>query len=206
MKYFVITTKHHEGFCLWDSKLTDYKATNTPARRDLLKPMVEAFRNQGPASGFYYSLIDWHHPDFVIDPHIGPYREAPRPREAEPGPRHEPLRRVHARPGSRTAHRAIGPVDVMWFDFSYPKPDGSGKGRNDWESEKLYKLVRELAPNIILDDRLDLRGGWDIKTPEQFQPRELGEVQGHTGGLGSLPDLLRLLGLPPRRAHLAERG
>jgi alpha-L-fucosidase len=67
MRYFVVTTKHHEGFCLWDSSLTDYKATRTPYQRDLLKPMVEAFREQDMRVGFYHSLIDWHHPDFVID-------------------------------------------------------------------------------------------------------------------------------------------
>ena len=69
MKYAVITTKHHEGFCLWDSKLTDYKVTNTPARRDLLREFVEAFRKEGFKIGFYYSLIDWHHPHFTIDRH-----------------------------------------------------------------------------------------------------------------------------------------
>ncbi len=59
MKYAVITTKHHDGFCLWDSALTDYKAPNTPARRDLLRPFVEAFRKQGLRIGFYHSLLDW---------------------------------------------------------------------------------------------------------------------------------------------------
>ena len=67
MKYFVITTKHHDGFCLWDSALTDYKATNTPAGRDLLRPMIDAFRAEGLRVGLYHSLIDWHHPHFVID-------------------------------------------------------------------------------------------------------------------------------------------
>ena len=69
--------KHHEGFCLWDSKLTDYKAPNTPAGRDLLRPMVEAFRARGLRVGFYHSLIDWHHPQYLIDPYIGPYRNRP---------------------------------------------------------------------------------------------------------------------------------
>ena len=67
MKYVVITSKHHEGFCLWDSKYTDYKATNTPIKKDLLKEYVEAFRAEGLKVGFYYSLLDWHHPDFTID-------------------------------------------------------------------------------------------------------------------------------------------
>ena len=67
MKYAVLTTKHHEGFCLFDSKYTDYKATNTPAKRDLVREFVDAFRAEGIKVGFYYSLIDWHHPDFTID-------------------------------------------------------------------------------------------------------------------------------------------
>ena len=67
MKYFVVTTKHHEGFCLWDSKLTDYKATRTPYGQDLIRPMVEAFRAEGLRVGFYHSLIDWHHPEYTID-------------------------------------------------------------------------------------------------------------------------------------------
>ena len=74
MKYFVVTTKHHDGFCLWDSALTDYKATNTPAKRDLLKPMVNAFRNEGFKVGFYHSVIDWHHPEFPVDG-LHPMRE-----------------------------------------------------------------------------------------------------------------------------------
>ena len=67
MKYFVITTKHHEGFCLWDSAYTDYKSTNTPYGKDILTPMVDAFRAKGLRTGFYHSLLDWHHPDYTVD-------------------------------------------------------------------------------------------------------------------------------------------
>src|SRR5256714_12555191 len=67
MKYVVVTTKHHDGFCLWDSALTDYKVTNTPWGQDLLRPLVDAFRAVGLKIGFYHSLIDWHHPAFPID-------------------------------------------------------------------------------------------------------------------------------------------
>ena len=67
MKYVVFTTKHHDGFCLWDSKHTDYKVTNTPYGKDLLGPFVDAFRAEGIRVGFYYSVIDWHHPDFTVD-------------------------------------------------------------------------------------------------------------------------------------------
>src|SRR6201991_1729657 len=69
MKYVVLTTKHHEGFCLWDSKLTDYKVTNTPYGKDLIGPYVEALQAEGLKVGFYYSLLDWHHPDFPVDGH-----------------------------------------------------------------------------------------------------------------------------------------
>src|SRR5512136_2369250 len=74
MKYVVLTAKHHEGFCLFDSKFTDYKSTNTPYGKDLVKEYVEAFRAEGLKVGFYYSLIDWHHPDFTID-RVHPQRQ-----------------------------------------------------------------------------------------------------------------------------------
>lgn len=172
MKYFVITTKHHEGFCLWDTQYTDYKAPNTPAKRDLLRPMVDAFRDRGLRTGFYYSLLDWHHPDYVIDPHIGPYRELSVEERAKMNAKRRQARYAeYMRNQVRELLTKYGEVDVLWFDFSYPKPDGLGKGKADWESEKLYKLVRKLAPKVILDDRLDLPSGWDVKTPEQFTPR-----------------------------------
>ena len=64
MKYAVLTTKHHEGFCLFDSSYTEYKSTNTKFGRDIVKEFVEAFRAEGLKVGFYYSLLDWHHPDY----------------------------------------------------------------------------------------------------------------------------------------------
>ena len=83
MKYAVLTTKHHEGFCMWDTQYTDYKCTNTPAGRDLVREYVDAFRAEGLHIGFYYSLIDWHHPEFPIDLlHPAPRRS--RRRRAEP--------------------------------------------------------------------------------------------------------------------------
>jgi len=177
MKYFVVTTKHHEGFCLWDSKLTDYKAPNTPAKRDLLKPMVEAFRQRDLRVGFYHSLLDWHHPDYVLDKHIGPYRDHPDREKMNVG-RKQANYAKYLYGQTQELLTKFGKIDILWYDFSYPKPDGSGKGRADWDSEKLYKLVRKLQPKIILDDRLDLPTGWDVKTPEQVQPREWPLVDG----------------------------
>ncbi len=180
MKYFVITTKHHEGFCLWDTKLTDYKATNTPAGRDLLRPMVEAFREQGLRVGFYHSLIDWHHPDFLVDD-LHPMRQSPDRDKMNVG--RDQMRYADYLHGQvRELLTEFGKIDIIWFDFSYPReddPEGlKGKGKTHWRSEELYKLVRELQPHIIMNDRLDLAEGWDFKTPEQVQPREWIKVNG----------------------------
>ena len=179
MKYFVITTKHHEGFCLWDSKLTDYKAPNTPAGRDLLRPMIDAFRKRGIRVGLYHSLIDWHHPDYIIDPHIGPYKSLPAEERAKMNAGRDMARYAEYLHGqTRELLTQFGDIDILWYDFSYPKDDGTGKGRNDWQSEKLVKMIRELQPRVILDDRLDLPGVGDVKTPEQVQPREWPRVDG----------------------------
>lgn len=74
MRYMAVTTKHHEGFCLWDSDLTDYKVTNTPWGKDLLAPLLDAFREEGLRVGLYHSLIDWHHPEFTRD-NLHPQRD-----------------------------------------------------------------------------------------------------------------------------------
>ncbi|WP_404943383.1 alpha-L-fucosidase [Rhizobium ruizarguesonis] len=173
MKYVVLTTKHHEGFCLWDTKATDFKVTNTPYGRDLLGPFVDAFRAEGLRIGFYYSLIDWHHPDFTVDPRH-PQRNHPDALKINEG---RDMHRYAAfmREQVRELLTDFGQIDIMWFDFSYPQwklGDLVGKGHQDWESEKLVRLVRELAPDIIINNRLDLAGLQpDIVTPEQYMPR-----------------------------------
>jgi alpha-L-fucosidase len=168
MKYFVITAKHHEGFCLWDSKYTDYKAAKTPCGKDLLKPMIDAFRAEGLKVGLYYSLIDWHHPDFPIDKHH-PQRDDKAFREKE---KNRDVRKYAAYMRNQVTEllTKFGKIDILWFDFSYPGEDG--KGHKDWESEKLLKLIRKLQPDIMLDNRLDIPGSGDFETPEQFQPTE----------------------------------
>ncbi|MFO8008224.1 MAG: alpha-L-fucosidase, partial [Candidatus Brocadiia bacterium] len=175
MRYFVVTTKHHEGFCLWDSDLTDYKATNTPAGRDLLAPMVEAFRAQGLKVGFYHSLLDWHHPDYTVD-RFHPMREdedyIARDEERD-------LDRyvdyLHAQ--TRELLTRFGKVDIMWFDFSVgPSERFPGKGKDVWRSEELIEMVRDLQPGILINDRLQI--DQDIKTPEQTVPREWVRVDG----------------------------
>jgi alpha-L-fucosidase len=174
MKYFVVTTKHHEGFALWDSKLTDYKATNTPGKRDLLKPMVEAFREEGLKIGFYHSLIDWHHPEYPIDG-LHPMRDNKEFREqAKSRDITKYAEYLHGQ--TRELLTQFGKIDIMWFDFSYAGMADGGKGKDDWQSEKLMAMVRELMPGIIVNDRMDIGG--DIKTPEQLQPKEWVKVDG----------------------------
>lgn len=177
MKYYVITTKHHEGFCLWDSKHTDYKATNTDAKRDLLRPMVDAFRGRGLRTGLYHSLIDWQHPEYVIDNHNHPLRDHPD-RETLNKSRNQQLYADFLHAQVRELLTEFGDIDVLWFDYSFPQDDGNGKGRDDWRSQELLDMIRELMPKVILDDRLDLPGSGDVITPEQFQPLEQLKVDG----------------------------
>lgn len=175
MKYFIITTKHHEGFCLWDSKYTDYKVTNTPYGKDILKPMVEAFREEGLKVGFYHSLLDWHHPDYTVD--------APHPMRNN----QEYIAQDKDRDITRYADylynqveelmTQFGKIDIIWFDFSVSPANGfAGKGKEIWQSERLLKMIRGYQPDIIINDRLQI--DQDVKTPEQYQPREWLKVNG----------------------------
>jgi alpha-L-fucosidase len=130
MKYFVITTKHHEGFCLWDSALTDYKSTNTPCGKDLLRPMVDAFRSHGLRTGFYHSLIDWHHPQYIIDRIIGPLRNS-KDRDALNNGRDQAKYAEYLHGQIRELLTQFGKVDILWCDYSYSYLGEGGKGRND---------------------------------------------------------------------------
>jgi len=173
MKYAVFTTKHHEGFCMFDSQYTDYKCTNTPAGRDLVREYVDAFRAEGLHIGFYYSLIDWHHPHFPID-QIHPRRWDKDALEQNEG-RDVRIYAEYMRNQVRELLTNYGKIDILWFDFSYKKdpkyPEWmKGKGKEDWESEKLIALARSLQPGIIIDNRADMEQ--DLWTPEQFQPTE----------------------------------
>jgi alpha-L-fucosidase len=143
-KYMVMTTKHHEGFCHFDTKLTDYCAPKQGPGRDLVKEYVEAARAEGLRVGFYYSLMDWHHPDGA--------------RCAD----NEQARRrfvdyIHGQ--IRELLTNYGKIDVLWYDVSWPlTPDG-------WESQKMNDMVFQLQPEIIVNNRNGLEG--DFATPEQ---------------------------------------
>ena len=180
MKYAVMTTKHHEGFCLFDSKFTDYKATNTPVKKDLIKEYVEAFRAEGMKVGFYYSLLDWHHPDYIIDRNHPQSGKTDAEYDSLNQGRDMSKYRQYLKDQVRELLTNYGKIDIIWLDFS--SPTGKyGKNRKDWDSENLLKMVRQLQPGIIVNDRLDLEdvpGGWDFKSPEQYKPREWVQVNG----------------------------
>ena len=178
MKYAVLTTKHHEGFCLFDTKFTDYKATNTPFKRDIVREFVEAFRAEGIKVGFYYSLLDWHHPDYTIDV-LHPQQPAKDSDTAyarlNKG-RDMAKYRKYMQNQITELLTKYGKIDIMWLDFSYPGNNGHGKGKEEFGSVELLKLIRKLQPGIIVDNRLDLddyADGADFATPEQVKPSEL---------------------------------
>jgi len=143
-KYMVMTTKHHEGFCHWDSKLTDYNAVQQGPGRDLVREFVDAARAEGLRVGFYYSLMDWHHPDGATCK----TDEAARKRFVE-----------YTHGLIRELLTNYGKIDVLWYDVSWPlTPAG-------WESERMNQMVFELQPDIIVNNRNGLDG--DFSTPEQ---------------------------------------
>jgi alpha-L-fucosidase len=144
MRYLVFTTKHHDGFCMFDSALTDYKITNSPFKRDIVKEIAEACHKGGLKLGFYYSQPDWHHPDYRTENHA------------------RYIEYLHGH--LRELCRKYGKVDIIFFD-------GLGGKAEDWDSENLFKLVRQLQPDVVINNRAGLPGDYD--TPEQ----RVGEFQ-----------------------------
>jgi len=138
MKYLVFTSKHHDGFCMFDSKVTDYKITNSPFKRDVVKELADACHKTGLKLGFYYSPVDWHHPDYRTQNHAR-YIEY----------LHGQLRELCSN---------YGKIDIIWFD-------GLGGTAKDWDSENLLKIIHQLQPNVIINDRAGLPADHD--TPEQ---------------------------------------
>jgi len=143
-KYMVMTTKHHEGFCLFDTKTTSYCAAKRAAGRDLVREYVEAARGEGLRVGFYYSLMDWHHPDGARC-------------EKDEAARRRFVDYIHTH--VRELMTNYGKVDVLWYDVAWPL-DAEG-----WESRRMNEMVFSLQPDIIVNNRNKLPG--DFTTPEQ---------------------------------------
>ncbi len=140
MKYLVLTTKHHDGFVNFDSNLTNYKITSpeSPYGKDIVKQLSDACHKGGLRLGFYYSPPDWHHPDYRTENH------------------NSYIRYLHGQ--LRELCTNYGKVDIIWFD-------GLGGKAKDWDSENLFRLIRQLQPDVIINNRAGLSG--DLDTPEQ---------------------------------------
>jgi alpha-L-fucosidase len=177
MKYAVLTAKHHDGFCLFDSRYTDFKATNTPFGRDIVAEYLKAFRDEGIKVGLYYSLLDWYHPDY---PHysdsVHPMRGNPEYKDAVHNFDNY-LDYMHSQVEELCTN--YGKIDVLWFDYSYDDMRGE-----KWRSTKLINMVRSHQPDVIIDNRLEVSGegfgsiatdnptaySGDFVSPEQIIP------------------------------------
>lgn len=181
MKYVVLTTKHHDGFCLWDTKFSDYKCTNTPYGKDLLKMFVDAFRAEGIRIGLYHSLIDWHHPEYTLDQnHPMRNNEDFKAKDSE---KDIAKYAEYLHNQTREILSNYGEIDLIFFDFSMKNHETGEviKGKEHWQSEKLAGICRECQPGILINDRLDMdddERGWDYVTPEQIMLRKCPERNG----------------------------
>lgn len=179
MKYVVLTAKHHDGFCLFDSQYTDFKITNTPIKRDLVAEFLDAFRDEGIKVGLYFTLIDWRHPDY---PKYGDFNHPMRNNEAykdEEIDFNNYLTHMHNQIEEVVSN--YGKIDILWFDFSY-----DDMVKETWEATQLMKMVRKHQPDVIIDNRLETSGegfgsivtdnisdySGDFVSPEQIIPHE----------------------------------
>lgn len=186
MKYAILTAKHHDGFCLFDTAYTDFKSTNTAAGRDFVREFVDACREYGLRVGLYFSIIDWRHPDF---PHYGDKNHPMRSDPAYSNENRDFDRYLEFMHGQvRELCTNYGKLDILWFDFSYDHMRGEA-----WKATKLIEMVRPLQPDVIIDNRLEVSGeGFgslaeckptpyhgDFVSPEQIiPPHGLQDAQG----------------------------
>lgn len=181
MKYVVLTAKHHDGFCLFDSQYTDFKSTNTKFGRDIVAEFVEAVRGEGLKVGLYFSLLDWYHDDY---PHYGDEHHPMRNNPAYGNEGRDFSRYVtYLHNQVREICTNYGKLDILWFDFSYENENYVMRGET-WKATELVSMVRELQPGIIIDNRLEVSGEgfgsmWegnpspyhgDFVSPEQIIP------------------------------------
>ncbi|MGI6184225.1 MAG: alpha-L-fucosidase [Candidatus Fimadaptatus sp.] len=178
MQYAVLTAKHHDGFCLFDSKLTDYNSVKC-CGRDLVREYLDAFRTEGIRVGLYYSIIDWHHPDF---PHYGdkqhPMRDNPDYKDYQYNFDNY-LEYMHGQIKELCTN--YGKIDIFWFDFSYDDMRGE-----KWKATELVRMIRSYQPDVLMDNRLEVSGDGfgslvtqnpseycgDFVSPEQIIPPE----------------------------------
>jgi len=148
MKYIVVITKHHDGFHMWDTAFSDYKITNSPFGRDYIKELVDAAHAAKMPIGFYFAQREWYHPQYD-------------PRGAYPGRDHKKYIEYQFN-AVRELLTKYGKIDILWFDAAWW---GGMFKETDWDSERLYRMARELQPHILINNRASIPGDFD--TPEQ---------------------------------------
>ena len=130
MKYIVITSKHHDGFCLWDSKVSDYDIMDrTPYKEDILKELSKACKKEGIRLCFYHSIMDWHHPD-ANGENFSKYREE------------------YMKPQLKELLTSYGDIGVLWFDGEWIEEWTEDQGRD------LYNYLRNIKPDLIINNRV----------------------------------------------------
>ena len=172
VQYAVLTTKHHDGFALYDTQLDDYSAPNRAAGRDLVREYVDAFRAAGILVGFYFSLCDWHHADYpvALSPDRPGYTRkphavtpgAPASIEADPARWDRYIEFMHGQ--VRELLTNYGEIDLLWFDGQWEHT------ADEWRSAELVEMIHTLQPNCIVNDRLADPSLGDYSTPEQYVP------------------------------------
>jgi len=150
MKYMVLTTRHHDGFCLFDSKVSDFTSVKTASKRDFVGEYVNACRKHNMRIGFYYSLLDWRFPGY-------------HNKEKYPESFNEMVEQAHSQVKELMSN--YGKIDILWYDGGWIPGIEPKEIPLLWKSEKLNKMVRELQPDIIINNRSGLDEDFD--TPEQ---------------------------------------
>ncbi len=145
-RYGVLTTRHHDGYCLWDTATTDYSSASQAPGRDFVGEFVEAFRAQGLRVGLYYSLIDWRIPAWFEGPEINPQGWT------------EMQNYIHAQVDELLS--AYGAIDYFWFDGVWPR------NREELDAEGLITHMRAQQPNLLINNRLGGKETGDVGTPE----------------------------------------
>jgi alpha-L-fucosidase len=157
-RYIVFTTKHHDGFCMFDSKYTNYKITKTPYGKDIVELLATACHDQGMPLGFYYSPPDMNHPAF---------RDTTRPAgenwNGQPERPEWPLYLEYMRLQLTELLTRYGPVAIIWFDGLHDQAKYDGR--------RFIDLIHELQPQTLVNNRIGLPGDYD--TPEQFFPKTI---------------------------------
>jgi len=169
MKYIVVIAKHHDGFHLWNTKYSDFNIMNTPFGRDYLKELADACHESGMKFGIYYSQRDWYHTDYapvdtsLIDVVAEPpfYKAKAGVKQVRAGVTHQKYIDYQFNV-VRELCTNYGKLDVFWFDAAWW---GGMFTAEMWDSEKLTRMIRDLQPGIIINNRASIPGDFD--TPEQ---------------------------------------